>query len=611
VPHGVDDATTDTDTIARWWRQCPRANVSVALKPAGLLMVDPDSDLARADAHKRGMGQTIIRRSRNDAYLFEAPDDCPAARVIHDGPSGALDVLTDGYALVYGTHASGAAIELDENHQIGPAPAWAVALVTRKTSEKADRQRRTTERAAGATDGDTEPPVRLHSRGVQRWLGELVQLTDGRTDTSESLFYLGLDLAECNASHSAIVAALAERDVALGWNKYTDRADGAERYGEIANKAIDREDARRQGGTADLLSWPTLALDPASAGPANGECSPHCAKHHEVIEAQRAIIAELRADLQQLQTTDTANGKRLSHLKHFRQTSTFSGKRKDTIEAIGFAVERARQRGQSETTLFYGDRIEHKEGRDPGGIAGASGTSPQTVGTAVEILRAARTANPDAVPWRFVSYQDSNGFPRVKVAFDPASTIERDLARLAALPKAVTVRKEPLRCPDCPTAKLHVSKTCTRCGQVVAEYTETPPQPTPLVQTVDLVQTLDKDSPGNPLCRVTKVSEFWTRPEEPDALAQALDKDSAATPPPSPDADVGFDSPPNGVRSPWLLQFLTLGSASMWQSMVLCGVRIRQGAKHWESFAAEHPDRLPRVVEELRTLRQASDWMTP
>jgi hypothetical protein len=270
----------------------------------------------------------------------------------------------------------------------------------------------------------------------------------------------------------------------------------------------------------DSSTWTEHKADPANlAGPLNGSCSPHCTRHLQVIETQKKIIAELRTELQHAQTADTANGKRLGHLKRFRQTSTFSGKRKDTIEAIGFVVERARQLGKSEEPLYYGDRTEHKEGRDPGGLAGAAGTSPQTVGTAVDLLRAARATNPDAVPWRFITYQDDRGFPRVKVAFDPDSTLERDLARLAALPKAETVRKEPLRCPDCPTAKLHVSKSCTRCGQVVAEYTETPPQPK------TLVQTLDKDSaPSAPsVDSVTQMSEFWTR----DPLSKAATRPRA------------------------------------------------------------------------------------
>jgi hypothetical protein len=79
---------------------------------------------------------------------------------------------------------------------------------------------------------------------------------------------------------------------------------------------------------------------------------------------------------------------------------------------------------------------------------------------------------------------------------------------------------------------------------------------------------------------------------------------------PSPEADVGYDPPPNGGRSPWPMQFLMQGAGMRWQSYVVCGLHIRQGQRHWEQFAAEHPDALPRVVEELRQLRQSSDWMT-
>ena len=79
--------------------------------------------------------------------------------------------------------------------------------------------------------------------------------------------------------------------------------------------------------------------------------------------------------------------------------------------------------------------------------------------------------------------------------------------------------------------------------------------------------------------------------------------------PTSPEADVGFDPPADGTRSPWLLQFLSLGADVGWQSHTLGGYRVRKGAKHWEQFAVEHADKLPRVVKELRLLRQASDWM--
>lgn len=37
-----DAATTDLDRIADWWAYCPRANVGIACKPSGLLVVDCD-----------------------------------------------------------------------------------------------------------------------------------------------------------------------------------------------------------------------------------------------------------------------------------------------------------------------------------------------------------------------------------------------------------------------------------------------------------------------------------------------------------------------------------------------------------------------------------------
>jgi len=81
--------------------------------------------------------------------------------------------------------------------------------------------------------------VRLHARGLRRWTGELVQtIQNGAVDRSESLYYLGLDRAECGASEAAVRLAVEERDATLGWNKYAGRDDADDRYQEIAEKAV-------------------------------------------------------------------------------------------------------------------------------------------------------------------------------------------------------------------------------------------------------------------------------------------------------------------------------------------------------------------------------------
>lgn len=42
TPNGIDNSTTDADTIRRWWEAVPDMNIGIHLQPAGLLVVDVD-----------------------------------------------------------------------------------------------------------------------------------------------------------------------------------------------------------------------------------------------------------------------------------------------------------------------------------------------------------------------------------------------------------------------------------------------------------------------------------------------------------------------------------------------------------------------------------------
>jgi hypothetical protein len=236
---GVNDATTNTATIDRWWRDTPAGNVNVDLKAADWVVVDPDSPEAEAAALSRGLAGGVIRESRNPAYVFTRQPDCPAVNLIKaDGDP--LDVLALGNFVVYGTHQTGCPVRLDPGAEPGPAPAWVVDLLKRKAAEKAAQEAAGEARRAerGALYGTAgEPPVRLHEHSLKRWRGEVVEERDGRIDRSDSLFFLGLDLAMCGATEGAIVAALEERDAALGWHKFSNRSDDRE-YVRIAEKAV-------------------------------------------------------------------------------------------------------------------------------------------------------------------------------------------------------------------------------------------------------------------------------------------------------------------------------------------------------------------------------------
>jgi putative DNA primase/helicase len=82
-----------------------------------------------------------------------------------------------------------------------------------------------------------EPPVELGTEALEVWRGENPKAKDtGEIDRSGSLVKMGRVLYDAGATRPAIVAALAERDESLGWQKYTGRADADIRYHEIVDE---------------------------------------------------------------------------------------------------------------------------------------------------------------------------------------------------------------------------------------------------------------------------------------------------------------------------------------------------------------------------------------
>lgn len=92
-----------------------------------------------------------------------------------------------------------------------------------------------------------EPPVRLTGHALERWQGKRPKRdAEGGVDRSRSLYAIACDLARAGTDEDTIAAALADRDEALGWEKYAGRGDAAARYRELAERAVsDVESARR------------------------------------------------------------------------------------------------------------------------------------------------------------------------------------------------------------------------------------------------------------------------------------------------------------------------------------------------------------------------------
>jgi hypothetical protein len=84
------------------------------------------------------------------------------------------------------------------------------------------------------------PPVQLGPRAMDWWNGRRsCAKQDGQLDRSETLFTIGLCLASAGADEDLVAAAVADRDNALGYQKYSERSDGGDReYRRIATKAL-------------------------------------------------------------------------------------------------------------------------------------------------------------------------------------------------------------------------------------------------------------------------------------------------------------------------------------------------------------------------------------
>lgn len=104
-----------------------------------------------------------------------------------------------------------------------------------------DLQQRAARRPAAPLfddDEDGAPPVELRDEALDRWHGRLYhRRASGEVDRSWSLWALACALLEAGLKTRFVVELIADRDVALGWEKFAGRRDAAERYRLIVERA--------------------------------------------------------------------------------------------------------------------------------------------------------------------------------------------------------------------------------------------------------------------------------------------------------------------------------------------------------------------------------------
>ena len=95
------------------------------------------------------------------------------------------------------------------------------------------------------------PPVELGPAALKVWRGEKPKAKQtGEIDRSASLMKIGRVLYDAGASPRVVADALKERDLTLGYKKYSDRRDAEEQYQVIANKL--KHEGRTQSITINL-----------------------------------------------------------------------------------------------------------------------------------------------------------------------------------------------------------------------------------------------------------------------------------------------------------------------------------------------------------------------
>lgn len=134
--HGSKDATTDENTIRRWWNKFPNANIGFATgKPSGLLVIDIDNDESwRALCSKH---EPIIswraRTGSGGTHLFVRMPSVPvksSAGKIADG----IDIRADGGHIVLppSLHNSGSRYEWlapPDEVELADCPQWLLDLI--------------------------------------------------------------------------------------------------------------------------------------------------------------------------------------------------------------------------------------------------------------------------------------------------------------------------------------------------------------------------------------------------------------------------------------------------------------------------------------------------
>jgi P4 family phage/plasmid primase-like protien len=139
VSRGQDEATTDRQTIIRWWTRVPAANVGIACEPSGLYVVDIDchngaqgfeSWKALTDIHGEPATFTVRTPSGGKHLYFWMPE--PSLKNTAGKLGKGIDTRGNGYVVAPPSIVSDIRYQIEDVRAVTELPSWIVEALTVK-----------------------------------------------------------------------------------------------------------------------------------------------------------------------------------------------------------------------------------------------------------------------------------------------------------------------------------------------------------------------------------------------------------------------------------------------------------------------------------------------
>jgi hypothetical protein len=189
----------------------------------------------------------VVESSPGNYHLYYRTDSGlppEEAEALNKQIAHAIDADPSGYDLSQVLRVPGT-----RNYKTGDAPEVRLTALSEETYSPADLAAAFPELPPESTNGHhteadpDEPPVALTPDALRVWRGEdpKTKAEDSdEVDRSGTLLKIGRVLYDALANRAVIVEALRERDLTLGYEKYTNRRDADKQYAGIVN-ALEKE----------------------------------------------------------------------------------------------------------------------------------------------------------------------------------------------------------------------------------------------------------------------------------------------------------------------------------------------------------------------------------